>query len=286
MESTNLREQPSIILKRIKERDIDAVLSPGMILLACVDKHAPKCTLVTIISLDRSVGQENAESRKVTVFDGIETHKITAGDMVLYSSGFSDLIHKAIHKVGKLNHESFQSLQPQAQSVVCDKVESIAFKSYFGARKSGQVMYNDIGAFMGWKLAKYSENVSRDDTYKEWSYLDVKLFCEGMKKFGGDLRKIWFALDRRRTMKDIIDFYYRIYPYGRDGGAQKLLRIYEARDAALKGIGDGDSSTPEENRNLIFKLMKLEKKYEDIESSITGRGGNQACLLPHCPTDA
>ena len=54
----------------------------------------------------------------------------------------------------------------------------------------------------------------------------------------------------------------------------------------MKGIGDGDSSTPEENRNLIFKLMKLEKKYEDIESSITGRGGNQACLLPHCPTDA
>ena len=277
-----------IILQRIKERDIDTNLATGMVLVACIDKDINMCKLVTIVNLGDSPGADNAVSREVTVFDGAETYNITAGDLILYSPGFSDLIHEAIQNLAKLNHETYWSLNPKAQSIVCEKVESIAFKSYFMARKSGRIPYNDLGVFLAPKLAKYSDERGVQQ-YKEWSLVEVRMFCEGIQKFGGDLRKVWSTLEKSRAWQDVLDFYYRIYPFGRDGGVQRLLRVYEARDAALMGALDvaQTSDTNMEKRDLILQLIQLEKKREALKSSSPGYQDDHKSIpgnvLQYCP---
>ena len=103
------------------------------------------------------------------------------------------------------------------------------------------------------------------------------------------MRKVWSTLEKFRAWQDVLDFYYRIYPFGRDGGVQRLLRVYEARDAALMGALDvaQTSDTNMEKRDLILQLIQLEKKREALKSSSPGYQDDHKSIpgnvLQYCP---
>jgi len=137
-----------------------------------------------------------------------------------------------------------------------------------------------------------NEDTNGGGSYKEWSYGEVKLFCEGMEKFGGDLGKVRSTLEKTRSMKDVVDFYYRIYPYCQENGIDGLLRVYEARDAvSMMGTFETDNETQEEERrDLIFKLLKMEKKLDELqhdysEHNYSGVSREDFTTLPHYFTD-
>ena len=91
--------------------------------------------------------------------------------------------------------------------------------------------------------------------------------------YGDNLRKIWFLLSDTRSLKDVVDFFYRIYPheslmFPQSEDSSRLLDIYQAYESvgdlelpcdANIGVEVADDDV-EEREKLIAQILELEER--------------------------
>merc|ERR1711871_56408 len=112
---------------------------------------------------------------------------------------------------------------------ISEEVEYHAFKNVFS--RSHNLNFN-VGPLFESMLNEHSENlldmgIAKGIKRAEWTYEEVDIFCDGMKKYGDNLRLIWLLLSDTRSLEEVIDFYYRLYPHGMEGGFSSLYGIYQ-----------------------------------------------------------
>jgi hypothetical protein len=72
------------------------------------------------------------------------------------------------------------------------------------------------------------------DTGK-WKLCEVQRFCDGMKRFADNIRKVWLLLEESKTFREVLDFYHRVYPHAQRGGVPRLLELYRRAERATEG---------------------------------------------------
>ena len=68
-----------------------------------------------------------------------------------------------------------------------------------------------------------------------WKLSEVQRFCDGVKRYADNIRKVWQLLDDCKTFREVLDFYHRVYPHAQRGGVQRLLELYRRAERAMKG---------------------------------------------------
>ena len=69
----------------------------------------------------------------------------------------------------------------------------------------------------------------------QWSSGEVEIFCEGVRRHGDHIRRVWLALEETKTLRETLDFYLRVYPYARRCGVEKFLQIFRRAERAAEG---------------------------------------------------
>ena len=70
----------------------------------------------------------------------------------------------------------------------------------------------------------------------QWSSGEVEIFCEGVRRHGDHIRRVWLLLEDTKTLRETLDFYLRVYPYARRCGVEKFLQIFRRAERAAEGI--------------------------------------------------
>lgn len=68
-----------------------------------------------------------------------------------------------------------------------------------------------------------------------WSSREVELFCEGVKRHGDHIRRVWQLIEDTKSLRETLDFYLRVYPYAQRCGVDKFLMIFKRGERASEG---------------------------------------------------
>eukprot|EP01041_Mallomonas_annulata_P003549 gene3549-7064_t len=85
---------------------------------------------------------------------------------------------------------------------------------------------NDSITMSGAEMGHTVRVQTRSNRDLQWSLSEVQRFCDGIRRYRDDLRKIHPHLSNTRTYRETVDFFQRVYPHGRCGGARRLLRLF------------------------------------------------------------
>ena len=69
----------------------------------------------------------------------------------------------------------------------------------------------------------------------QWSSGEVEIFCEGVRRHGDHIRRVWLVLEETKTLRETLDFYLRVYPYARRCGVEKFSQIFRRAERAAEG---------------------------------------------------
>ena len=61
----------------------------------------------------------------------------------------------------------------------------------------------------------------------QWSSNEVEIFCEGVRRHGDHIRRVWQLLEDTKSLRETLDFYLRLYPYAQRSGIEKFLLIFK-----------------------------------------------------------
>lgn len=69
----------------------------------------------------------------------------------------------------------------------------------------------------------------------QWSSSEVEIFCEGVRRHGDHIRRVWQLLEDTKSLREVLDFYLRLYPYAQRSGIEKFLMIFKRAERASQG---------------------------------------------------
>ena len=69
----------------------------------------------------------------------------------------------------------------------------------------------------------------------QWSSSEVERFCEGVRRHGDHIRRVWQLLEDTKSLRETLDFYLRLYPYAQRSGIEKFLLIFKRAERAAQG---------------------------------------------------
>ena len=95
-------------------------------------------------------------------------------------------------------------------------------------KSSGMQHAQDVNA---WESLRDESNHNEE----KWKLSEVRTFCDGVRRFGDNMRKVWQLLSEFKTFREILDFYLRIYPHAQRGGVARLLDLYRRAEKAADG---------------------------------------------------
>jgi len=123
-------------------------------------------------------------------------------------------------------------------------------------------------------------NSDRHDFASNWSANEVAIFCNSIQRYGDNLRKVWLLFEKTKTLKEILDFFHRVYPYTQRIGVKGFISIFRRADSAKAGIPDDLVEEDNNNNNqedveieLVQQqsYLKFDKTPEDdIEQNLDG----------------
>ena len=89
-------------------------------------------------------------------------------------------------------------------------------------------------------------------------------------RFGDDLSKVCPLLHPSKSRKEVVDFYNRIYPLSRCGGARRLVRIFrKASAAAQQSLGDNVASELDDSTNVNTQRSEDETAVAEATADVS-----------------
>ena len=203
----------------------------------------------------------NAHEDIVTVYDGTKTHDVSPSDCRMVSHAYEELVHTAVHTLGE-----------NAEEASSASVNRLALDIY--SQQSREAVYE-----LGEVILQELEEVTDANASAAWTSEEVNLFCSAFLRHGDDLRAIWRLVTRgklsskRRSMKEIVDFFYRNF-FESDGVSVKdIQEVYRVAwyGLVLEDDEEVDDDEEEENgskRSLEINEVEDENKAESNTSDV------------------
>ena len=92
----------------------------------------------------------------------------------------------------------------------------------------------------------------KENVEKPWTYEEVNIFCDGIRRFGDNLRRVASLLSDTRTLVDVIDFFHHIHPHCQRGGTGRVKSIYKRSDYVIRKSLYPDASSESDSDRYYF----------------------------------